>query len=265
MNTYRSHACGSCQLRPAAVVFLLLALGACGYAPGHDEVRWASLIQLIADPENYDRQVVTVAGVLRLDSEATTLYFSEADARYGIPANGVWLRLDAGQKEDFRFLAGRFVMLKGRFSARHHGPSDLYRGSIGEIEDIMHLPTDPRFQHSMDTNKEICCDASHRDEPQHVSLLQLITAPETFGGKTVVVVGFLSLEFEGTALFLHEVDFANGLTKNGVWLSLEAGSIEEYRVLDGKYVIVEGRFDQRFKGHLNLFSGTVTDITRIES
>lgn len=56
------------------------------------------------------------------------------------------------------------------------------------------------------------------DTVQDVSLIQLIAQPEKFEGKRVRFIGFLRIEFEGNAIYLHREDFDHGITKNGLWL-----------------------------------------------
>jgi len=43
--------------------------------------------------------------------------------------------------------------------------------------------------------------------PEDVSLIQLIANPQAYDGKTVRITGFLHLEFEGNAIYLHNEDF----------------------------------------------------------
>lgn len=59
-----------------------------------------------------------------------------------------------------------------------------------------------------------------RPDAVGVSLIQLISSPEAFSKKPVRVVGYLHIEFEGNALYLHEEDFSRGLSRNS--LSIEA-------------------------------------------
>ena len=98
-------------------------------------------------------------------------------------------------------------------------------------------------------------------EPRLVSILQLISEPERFGGTKVQVVGFVSLEFEGTAVYLHREDFAESLTANGIWLDL-SDDRERSRRKEG-YSIVEGIFNPDHKGHMALFSGSIEHIERL--
>lgn len=100
-----------------------------------------------------------------------------------------------------------------------------------------------------------------KDVP-YVSLIQLIANPEKFHGKYVRVVGFVNLEFEGDAIYLHEDDYKYGLTKNGLWLTLSGE--QDIRKFDRKYVLVQGTFNAKDQGHGDLFSGAVENIKRFE-
>lgn len=112
-----------------------------------------------------------------------------------------------------------------------------------------------------------CCSAaSAASVASDVSLVNLIASPARYHGKTVRVVGVLVLAPERNALYLHREDMENHISLNAIWLSLNPdGSDRSYRGLSGRYVFVEGRFDQTFKGHWGRYSGSIRDITRIEA
>jgi len=102
-------------------------------------------------------------------------------------------------------------------------------------------------------------------EEYDVSLVRLIANPEKYDGKTIQVIGYLNLEFEGNAVYLHQEDYEHGLTNNGFWVDF-SGSIKEKTKLDcsKKYVIIVGKFDMKRHGHMSLFGGTIKDITRLD-
>jgi hypothetical protein len=103
-------------------------------------------------------------------------------------------------------------------------------------------------------------------QPVSVSLIRLIATPEAFDGAYVRVFGFVRIEHEGTAVYLHREDAEHMLTKNGLWLAANDAAPEgsrEARVKD-RYALIEGRFSASKKGHLNLWSGSVENITRME-
>ncbi len=99
----------------------------------------------------------------------------------------------------------------------------------------------------------------HAEEPTDVSLVQLVATPERFDGKAVRVIGFLHLEPEGTALYLHSEDLIYTLVKNGVWVNPTA---DFKKKLSDRYVLIEGTFDARDHGHKGLWSGAIRDVTR---
>ncbi len=94
-----------------------------------------------------------------------------------------------------------------------------------------------------------------------VSLVQLISTPERYEGKVVAVVGFLRLEFEGHCLYLHEEDYRHGILKNAVWVMLNHTINDRSAELNMHYVILVGTFDAKHKGHMDLCSGSLANIT----
>lgn len=100
-----------------------------------------------------------------------------------------------------------------------------------------------------------------------VSLVQLIATPEKYHGKRVQVVGYLNLEFEGDAIYLHQEDFANSLLKNAFWVDFSERVKQEKKLADynKKYVIIIGLFDMNLRGHMSLFSGEIKNITRLDN
>jgi hypothetical protein len=93
-----------------------------------------------------------------------------------------------------------------------------------------------------------------------VSLIELIANPTQFDGKRVRIIGFLRLEFEGTAIYLSREDFENGITKNGLWVSTD----QLDNTLSNRYVLLEGTFNASNPGHRGLWSGAIEKITRVQ-
>jgi hypothetical protein len=94
-----------------------------------------------------------------------------------------------------------------------------------------------------------------------VSLVQLIANPQDYDGKFVRVIGFVSVEFEGTAVYLHQDDYKYAITQNGLWLDIEP---QRNKKVDQRYVLIEGTFDANHNGHKGLFSGSIKDIKRMQ-
>ena len=95
--------------------------------------------------------------------------------------------------------------------------------------------------------------------------LKLIAQPEKFDGKSIRLIGFLSIEFEGTALYLHREDFDHGIPLNGVWIDIPSDMTErQKRDVTLRYVICAGVFSASNHGHMDMFSGAITNIRRLE-
>ena len=93
-----------------------------------------------------------------------------------------------------------------------------------------------------------------------VSLIRLIADPGSYDGKRVRLAGFMHLDFEANGLYVHKEDKDRHLYKNGLWVSV--GKIVESAECQDAYVLIEGTFHARDRGHMSLWSGSVSDITR---
>jgi hypothetical protein len=101
-------------------------------------------------------------------------------------------------------------------------------------------------------------------QPVDISIIRLIADPATYDGKYIRVIGFVSIEFERTAVYLNQADHNNFISKNAVWLDIAKGDQRNYKNSDQKYAIVEGTFDAKYNGHLGGFSGSIKKIKRLE-
>jgi len=104
-------------------------------------------------------------------------------------------------------------------------------------------------------------DQDHRCTLYGTSVLQLIARPDLFDGKRVRVIGYIHWEFEGNALYVHAEDERHSLNRNGLWVEMAATATPDSACQD-RYVLVEGTFRARHHGHLGLWSGAITGITR---
>lgn len=100
------------------------------------------------------------------------------------------------------------------------------------------------------------------EEPVDVSLIQLISTPEVFNGKQIRTIGFARLEFEGNAIYLHSEDAKQAISKNGIWVDVPDEFKKDTKNFNGKYLIVQGTFDAVHKGHLGMYSGSLTNVSR---
>jgi hypothetical protein len=103
------------------------------------------------------------------------------------------------------------------------------------------------------------------DTVKDVSLIQLIAQPERFDGKPVRFIGFLRIEFEGNAIYLHREDFDHAISNNGVWVDIPTDMTKHQRdEVNMHYVICAGVFRADNRGHMDMFSGAITNVRRLE-
>ena len=103
------------------------------------------------------------------------------------------------------------------------------------------------------------------DTVQDVSLIQLIAQPEKFEGKRVRFIGFLRLEFEGNAIYLHREDFDHGISKNGLWINVPSDMTKNQHLeVNMRYVICVGVFRAGGRGHMGMNSGEISDVRRLQ-
>jgi len=102
--------------------------------------------------------------------------------------------------------------------------------------------------------------------PVSVSLIRLIANPDAFDGKLVRVIGYVRIEHEGHAIYLHREDYVKALSKNGLWLAANDSAPEGSReaAVQNRYALIEGRFSAKETEHRGLWSGSIREITRME-
>jgi hypothetical protein len=96
--------------------------------------------------------------------------------------------------------------------------------------------------------------------PITVSLVALLSRPGDFDGKPVRIVGFVHIEFESDAIYLHREDFEQNLVTNS--LRLEVPLNPEFRALNDRYIIVEGTFQATPNSRLR--AGSIVGISRYD-
>jgi hypothetical protein len=100
----------------------------------------------------------------------------------------------------------------------------------------------------------------------NVSLVSLIATPERFDNTIVRVQGVAYLDSKHyiNAIFLTREDKIRGNTANAIFLEFSP-AVHDADRLNGKFVIIEGKFTSANKGHLNAFPACLRDVTRVEA
>lgn len=97
-----------------------------------------------------------------------------------------------------------------------------------------------------------------------VSIVQLICNPEKYHNRRIQVVGYLNLEFEGDAIYLHKEDYKQSILENSLWVSFDNKiTAEQLKKLNKGYVLIAGTYDMEQHGHMGIFSGEIRNIDRI--
>lgn len=99
-------------------------------------------------------------------------------------------------------------------------------------------------------------------DPQSVSIIQLIATPQRYEGVRVRVRGTYYYGREESALYLHQEDADRLNAENAIWLS---PGTETKNAAPGSFVIVEGFFTAKEHGHMGAFPGTITRVSRIQA
>ena len=100
-----------------------------------------SIMQLVANPERYEGKRIQVIGFLRLEFEGNRIYLHREDYEQGIPQNGLAVQLPSAiTNEQTNAVNMHYVICLGTFVAAPRGHSELWSGSIKDIERLQVWP-----------------------------------------------------------------------------------------------------------------------------
>ena len=97
------------------------------------------LVQLIADPEDFDGERVRVEGFLHVKFEDNALYLHREDADHLVGRNAAWISFDGKVGGDPSAFDRRYVLVEGVFRADEHGHMGAYSGTIEDVNRVMEL------------------------------------------------------------------------------------------------------------------------------
>lgn len=100
-------------------------------------------------------------------------------------------------------------------------------------------------------------------QPVDVGMVALLASPQKYRGKTIRTVGFMCLESEGSALYLHAEDYRYRDTENAFELELSKAQEEQFKSLSLKHVLIEGIVHDDSEG-TSMYAGSIRNITRLE-
>ncbi|MBI5325483.1 MAG: hypothetical protein HZB41_09490 [Ignavibacteriae bacterium] len=117
-------------------------------------------------------------------------------------------------------------------------------------------------------DKDSILNENSEEPAEIISMISIIANPEKYHGKILRVLGYLNLEFEGDAIYLHLEDYKYFNLRNGLWVDIQSNSSlfkkKNFKKINHKYVFIQGKFDMNMKGHFGMWSGSIRNITSID-
>jgi hypothetical protein len=115
-----------------------------GYSSGEPDntVLRVSLIQLIAQPEKFDRKKNRFIGFLKLVHEGTAIYLHQEDCDRGIFYNAVWVSVPRDMsRQQWNEVNLQYVICEGVFRADYHGHMNMFCAGITEVRRLEIWPS----------------------------------------------------------------------------------------------------------------------------
>jgi hypothetical protein len=96
-----------------------------------------SMVELLANPEKYDRKRVRVLGYIHFEFEGNAVYLHKEDEANRLYPNGLWVSLaDGVSSPDCQ---DAYVLIEGTFQASDRGHLGLWSGAVTETTRCMRL------------------------------------------------------------------------------------------------------------------------------
>lgn len=94
-----------------------------------------SIVSLLANPEKYNGKRVRVVGYVKIEEEATAIYFHKEDRLHSIYKNGLALHLRKSDLENSKRINGNYSLIEGIFDV-NTGHMGLFGGSIHSVQRV---------------------------------------------------------------------------------------------------------------------------------
>jgi hypothetical protein len=106
-----------------------------------DRLVEVSMVQLIANPENWHNQAVRLSGFMHVHFEGTGIYLSREHANYLNSRNGLWVSFDSGDWSAHGMIPQQFdrkhVLIEGIFDRDDHGHMGAWAGAVRSVWRVM--------------------------------------------------------------------------------------------------------------------------------
>jgi hypothetical protein len=113
---------------------------------------------------------------------------------------------------------------------------------------------------------------------QKVSYTDLIRKPEVYATKAIEITGIYKSSVEVSALYPNTKSFNSKKTGEVLWMRFDIGyplfkdntklnlleSYQEFEKINGKKIVVRGKFYPDSKGHLSQYFGTIGNVVYLQ-
>lgn len=110
----------------------------------------------------------------------------------------------------------------------------------------------------------------------HISIYQLLAAPDKYHDRPVTVSGFYRHGNELSSLFASRDDADYLISKNSLWVTFNSEglrlepndsrpplTLDDIGYFNGKYIMIQGVFNKEACGHFGVSSGEIRNVSRI--
>lgn len=97
---------------------------------------YESLWKILSCPDMYNKQILSVEGVLCVNDNGVALYLSKEHMEHNVKKNALYIDFEFPEAEyaDLLALNGKYVDIKGKLNLTNYGPNEDYSGVIECIE-----------------------------------------------------------------------------------------------------------------------------------
>lgn len=106
--------------------------------------------------------------------------------------------------------------------------------------------------------------AAPQPELPAVSVAEVLANPAAYAGKSIRLHGFLILEFEGNGLWQDETAFREDRYEQSLWVQSNDVTRSQAKGATGRLVYLSGAFNPTERGHGDLRSGAIENVSAIE-
>src|SRR5262245_25499828 len=92
---------------PLLLAVLMMLCSATAAEPANERV---TLLQMLAQPEKYDKKEIQIIGYLHLEFEGNGLYLHKEDYNHGIIGNVIWVEATEKMEKDKKDLNDKYVI-----------------------------------------------------------------------------------------------------------------------------------------------------------